>query len=553
MDKFKRLLYSLFSHLYTWEIWVGILLPSFFINLLGLVFPLAILQFYDRIIPNQATYTLMILILIVVSATFFEALLKTLRSSIIFWASARYEYLAGLKIFKQITDQSHDPDNKLAAGDYLERMNGLINNKDFYGGQILTLLIDFPFVVLYVVLIAYMGGFIFLITLAGLLFFFYNLNNITQGLQSILSEKKSMDDKRYNFILEVIKGIQTIKAYAMESVMLRRYERLQTHDAVTDQKISKASLNSEMSTQYIMQTSMIILVALGSIKIINGELTIGALSACVLLSNRTLVPLNSAMMLWKRAQSVLISQDRQQELSTQLKQPPLNRIRKKIEGKIELRAVDFGYQDHPSLFKNMNLLIEPKTTIAITSAGGAGKTSLLKLVMGIYQPRKGTILIDDLPIEDYEPDSLHQQIAFLPEHSQLFNGTIMENLTLFNESLVPKALSMAKAMGLDDKIHRLPEGYETKVGGQSNSVLNAATRQLIAAIQNLIKEPKIVLFDESNSAVDLETDRVFHSLIRWLKERSTLIIISYRPSLIKIADKVYQLDNGTLKENKESE
>lgn len=550
MDKFKRLFYSLFQHLYSWEVWIGILLPSFLINLLGLVFPLAILQFYDRIIPNQATQTLAILVLIVLCASFFEALLKTLRSSIIYWASARFEFMAGLTIFKNITEQETVSEKKLAAGDYLERMNGLINNKDFYGGQILTLLIDFPFILIYVLLIGYIGGYLFVVTLIALLFFLFNINKVSHKLQSVITDKKSIDDKRYNFILEVIKGIQTIKAYAMESIMLRRYERLQVHDALIDLKVSQLSLDSEMSTRYIMQLSMIFLVALGSIKIINGQLTIGALSACLLLSNRTLLPLHSAMMLWKRAQSVLISQDRQKDIATEGKPLSNQLVKKRIKGKIELRSVDFGFQNKPLLFNHANLLIEPHTTVAIVGEGGDGKTSLLKLMMGIYQANEGEVLIDDVPIEKYDPDSLHRQIAFLPEQSHLFSGSIMENLTLFDDSLIAKALSMAKAMGLDEKIHRLPEGYETKVGGPSNDKFDAATKQLIAAIQNLIKEPEIVLFDESNSNVDMATDQIFHSLLTWLKERCTLVIISYRPSLIKIADRVIKIDHGTFREDR---
>ncbi|WP_367608131.1 peptidase domain-containing ABC transporter [Legionella sp. W05-934-2] len=547
MHNFKALIRSLLAHLQPSEAYYGILLPSFFINILGLVFPLMILQFYDRIIPNQAYQTLTILTLIVIMVIGLEIVLKISRAAIIHWSSARFEHQESCQMFADILQSPAFQKRDLATGEYLDRMSGLFNMKDFYGGQVLSLLVDLPFVFIYLVLIAYIGGLLVVVTLIMLAIFILTADYMGVCLQTVLSQRKESDDKRYNFIIETLNGIQSIKTNALESFMRRRYEKLQLNAAVKDYRIARLSLNSMIVSAYLVQITTISVVAIGSLKVVGGTLTIGGLAACTLLANRSMVPLSAAMMYWKRVQAILISQQRQSQvhekaLAEKTETPTLKPA---LNGQIELNDVCFGFEKEP-LFDHLNLKVPAKATIAIKGQGSSGKTSLLKLIQGIYKPNAGTVLIDTIDIQTIDPEWLHQQIAYLPQHSDLFNGTIIENLTLFDKSKIPEALDLVKAMGLEHIIHKMPDGYETKVGDQVLDTLHAGTKQQIVTIQNILKKPKIVLFDESNSALDFETDQKFIALLTWLKKRTTLIIISHRPSLLRIADTIYDLRDGKL-------
>lgn len=547
MHNFRALIRSLLSHLKPSEIYYGILLPSFFINLLGLVFPLMILQFYDRIIPNQAYQTLTVLTIIVVMVIMLEILLKISRASIIHWSSSRFEHQESCQMFADILQSPAFQKRDLATGEYLDRMSGLFNMKDFYGGQVLSLLVDLPFVFVYLILIGYIGGFLVFVSLIMLAIFILTADFMGVRLQSNLNQRKESDDKRYNFIIETLNGIQSIKTNALESFMRRRYEKLQLNAAVKDYHIARLSLNSMLISSYLVQITTIFVVGIGSLKVVGGTLTIGGLAACTLLANRSMVPLSSAMMYWKRVQAILISQERQSQVHekaiTQLEER--RELKPDFRGKIELKDICFGFKKE-RLFDHLNLLVPEKTTIGIRGQGSSGKTSLLKIIQGIYRPLSGQVLIDDIDIQTIDPEWLHQQIAYLPQHSDLFNGTIIENLTLFDKRKISEAIDLVKAMGLEQIIHKMPDGYETKVGDQVLDTLHAGTKQQVVTIQNLLKKPKIVLFDESNSALDFETDQKFIALLAWLKKRTTLVIISHRPSLLRLADTIYDLVDGKL-------
>ncbi len=525
------------THLKWHELSLGILLSSLFINCLGLVFPLMLLQFYDRIIPYEAIYTLEMLVIIVVFAIFFEMLLKILRSLVSLWGSARYEHYQGVKVFDALF--SHD-ENKLSPGALINRISGLFNIKDFYGGQALGLLIDLPFVLIYLLLIAYIGGILVFVPLTLLLVFLYFADRFGNRLQTLIDEKKQKDEQRFSFTMEMLQGIETIKSYAMESFMQRRYERLQENASEVDYRISYIGLNSTLLSTYLLQVTLIVVVSLGSLKIMNGELTIGSLAACSLLANRVLSPLAKAMMFWRRLQSILITQAKLEEIPTANQEQQQSLIRKdKLTGDIKLKNISFHFKDSGPIFNHVDLHISPGEFISIGGEGSGGKSILLKLLTGVFHPTEGTILLDDTPIHQYDSHWLRNRIAYIPQKGHLYQGSLIENLSLFDKLNIAKALNWVEKFGMEDKINALPHGYETMLGSSLSQNLPASLQQQIIVIQNLIHDPDVILFDQANQSVDMETDKKFFNLLSSLKGKKTIVVVSHRPSLVKLADKNY--------------
>lgn len=549
----KSLLQSLVGHQNKLEMLLGILAASLCINLLSLTFPVMLLQIYDRIIPNQAIETLMMLVLIVVSAQLIELVLKVTRAYVTAWAAARYEHNTSVEVFRHIIFSRLKDFKKVGEGAHFDRISALFGAKDFYGGQSLSLLIDVPFVFVYLSFIAYIGGWLVLVPIVVLTVFVATAHIYGNKLRQRLTERKVQDERRMNFIIEMLNGINIVKSLAIEPFMQRRYERLQRNSQQNDNEMSL--LSSEMTTlsNFYMQCNTVCLVGIGCLFIISGDMTMGALAACTLLSNRCLNPVGGALSVWRRIQSILIAEKNVDEFcAMEIEDNEQAEVVETIRGKIDLNNIYLKREDSESyLFENLSLSVAPGETIGIVGEGSSGKSTLMRLILGLYQPDKGEVFIDDKNVELYDKDSLRRHIGYMPQNGKLYQGTILENITLFRDGeIIDRAVKTVEDMALQDVIHHLPQGYSTEVGGRVVDFLPAGIRQRIVAAQALIDYTNIVLFDEANTAVDREADENLQAMLRKIKGQCTMILISHRPSLLNIADKCFRLQQGKLVEIK---
>lgn len=539
--------------LQTWQttahVMSTVLIASLLVNILSLAFPITLLQTYDRIIPNQSVHTLVILTIGVIVALIIEALLRIGRAYASGWADAKFEHMLGFKAFCKLTESSLSTFQRDGTGVHLERLSALSNLRDFYAGQILIALVDVPFVAVFLLLIAYIGGWIVLIPILTLAAFIYTASNSGTKLHELLTKRNNEDDTRFNFIIEVFTGIHTIKGIGMEAQMLRRYERLQNTGRYTDRKISISGSSNNSIGLFITQLTMVLVVAVGSSMVIHGQLTVGGLAACTLLSMRGAQPISRAINLWSRLQNIKLAEEKiNKVISLPAESSPDLPDIPKLKGDIELSNVNFRFEDEKkSLFENLNLNITAGETVAIKSSGLSGKTSLLALILGIYQPSEGKVLLDGHDIKQYQANSVRKQIAYLPSEGKLFNGTIMENLTKFQEEeFHDQAKKIATQLGLADIIQSMPEGYDTMLGEQVSDTLSRGIKQRIVIARELIGNPSIVLFDEANTAIDIRGDEFLKSTLTAMKGKRTLVLISYRPSILQLADKTYTLEKGKI-------
>ena len=526
-------------------------MSSLAINLLALAFPLALLQVYDRILPNNAMETLFMLVMIVVTAQVFEVVLRILRSVQTAWADARYEHRLSMQAFSALLDTSWDEFSQYATGNHLERMGALFTLKDFYGGQALQSLIDLPFALVYLALIYYIGGWLALVPLCTLVVFVFAAYRLGEQIQTIVTDRRAADERRVNFIIETLHSIFTIKTMAMESLMLRRYERLQRGSSKYDHELSISSALLANTVNFLMQVNTMMIVCVGSLFVINHTMTVGALAACTLLGNRALTPVSKVMTVWHRMQSIIIAEKRLNkvlslpaECSDEQYQPS------SIRGKIEFNHVSLQRSECNSmLFDDLNVTINPGETVAIVGRGVAGKSTLLQMVLGLVKPSEGLLKIDDIPLENFHMQKLRQKIAFLSQQGTLFSGTIIENIEFFRgPEYVNSALKASKLLGIDEHINQLVHGFETEISSSSIDILPNGVRQPIAIARELANNPKIVLFDEANTAVDAKADHKLLQTLRYIHGRCTLVIVSHRPSYINLADRVFALKDGKLTE-----
>ncbi|ODB91042.1 hypothetical protein A3195_06345 [Candidatus Thiodiazotropha endoloripes] len=530
------------------------LLASLGINTLALAMPMVVLQVYDRIIPHQAMGTFMALMIGMLGVVVLEALLRIFRSAILAWSGARFEHRESMDAMHRVLHTDTLAFNRETSGDYLTRLQSVEEINQFYSGQSMLLLMDFPFVVLFLSLIWFISG--ELVQIPILLLTIFALISIMLGrqLHNALKARNTTDSRRQNFLIEVLSGIHTVKSMAMEALMLRRYERLQAQSAESIRKLAHINSVVQGFGSTFSQVAMVSFVSFGSLSVISGDLTVGALAAGTMLTGRVLQPGLKAMGLWTQFQSVRLSLDRRQEIdrmpaeiSGEYDGP------EPLHGDIKVEGIHFRYPGQEQwLLEDLSLEVPAGGSVGITGNNGTGKSTLISIMTGFMHPQQGEVLLDSRNIKTYRQEFLRQQIGFMPQHGMLYEGTILENMTLFREGeAIDQAMELSRELGLGEIIARMPDGLDTQIGGSAVNSLSEGVRQKIVMVRSLIGHPNIILFDDANANFDIKNDAKLMALIKKMKGSRTLVIVSHRPSFLRICDKQFELRDGQLHEQQQ--
>jgi len=528
---------------------LDVFLASFGVNLLAMAMPIVVLQSYDRIIPNQALDTFTILVIGIGGVILLEILLKVLRSTILAWSGARFEHSANMNVFSKVLYADSLAYNQHSQGYYLSRMQSVEDLQRFFSGQSMLLLLDLPFAFLFLGLIWFIGGELVLVPALLMVLFAVVAVVLGKKLEQALEVSHQTEQHRQNFLIESLNNIHTIKSMAMESLMMRRYERLQERSA--EGVYSLAHINSVVQGvgSTFSQVAMVLVVAFGALIVLEGELSVGALAAVTMLTGRALQPGLKAMGLWTQLQSVRIARKQAQELSDlPAEQSGDYRPDEPPRGDVVVEDVWFRYPETEEwLLKGISFDVPAGGAVAITGRNGVGKSTLLSLVAGLVKPEKGEIRIDDKPLREYEAELLRHYVGFVPQHGTLYEGTILENMTLFRSGdVIEQALNLSRHLGLDEIVARLPDGLDTLVGGSAVDPLSEAVKQKILMVRSLVGDPRIMILDDANANFDLKNDAKLLNLLQRIRGSRTLIVVSYRPSFLRICDKAYELRDGEL-------
>ncbi|MBF0285642.1 MAG: ATP-binding cassette domain-containing protein, partial [Magnetococcales bacterium] len=521
---------------------------SLMINLVGLAPPLALLQVYNRIIPNQGETTLSILVLGVFGALLVEGVLRWFRSYYTGWLGARFEHNSGCDVFRRLLHAPPAELEKAEGAQHLERMGAIQTAGELYSGQAMLALFDLPFLFLYLILIYRLGGALVLAPLLSMALVAAVSLKIGQRMRKTLTTDMQLSQRRFGFLTETLSRIHSIKSMAMEALMVRRYELLQ--NIYTQQTREIIFLGAALPTisSFASQATTAIVVTFGAMSVMSGDLTTGGLAACTMLAGRTLQPLQTLVNGWTRLQNIRLARQQVDELLA-LPKPTVNTaIAPSLElgGGIALDNVSFAYQPGgKNILEEISLQVRPGEIIAIMGESGVGKTTLLKLIAGRFAPSRGEVRVDGRVVGENTPE-ITGAIAYVPQQGTLFSGSILQNLTMYDPSRNESALRVAAQLGLDAAVSRMPKGYATVIGDGASESLPAGLVQRISIARILAMDPKIVLFDEANMAIDSAGDAMLRNALEQLKGRCTIVLNSMRPSLLRIADRSFRLADGHL-------
>ena len=532
---------------------IDLVTVSVTINLLSLAVPLVIMQVYDRIIPNTSLGTFWWLIVGCTLAIVMEATLRWARFVTSGRMTAQFDHLLGCEAVSKILGCRIEEFDRNSVGESLDRLNAVSTLSGFYVGQILLALLDLPFALLYVLAIAYLGGWLVLIPLVLAIGYLLLVRQARSQYQKFYKDQVETNDRRYDFVIQVLRSLSLVKAQTFEEQMLRRYERLQ---AVTASNNFEAGFWGKLPGEAgiaVSQLAIFAMIAFGSGSVVEGVLTVGGLSACMMLAGRSLQPVQGAAQFWFRFSEAELARQRLDKIN-QLPQSLSSgapNFPREIRGSIELRHVFYRYfPDAPYVLKDVSLRIEVGKHVGLVAQNGSGTSTLLYLMMGLCKPESGTVLVGDYNLAEWNTSDMRGRIEYLPPHGALFRGTIIENITMFDPERHEAALEAAAVVGLDEPVALLPMGYETAVDNQASTIMPAGVVQRICFARALTTMPRVLLLDKTTAPLDQEGEKIFIWLLRKLKKRCTVVLVTSQPHFLREMDAVYEMHDGQLIEQK---
>ncbi len=530
-------------------LYIDAIAASFLISLIGLATPLFVMNVYDRVVPNQAEATLWVLAIGICGVYLFDLLLKTLRGLCLDLAGKKTDLIISATLFERVVGMAMKF-RPARVGSFAQNIHEFQSLRDFLASLTLASVIDLPFTLLILAVIAMIGGHLVWIPVLA----FPLVALIGWALQRPLAETMertmALAAERQSSLIESLAGLDAVKVNNAESE--RQYLWEQTIGTLSRLELRARMLSSLAmnATMLLQQLAGVIVIVFGVYQIIDGQLSMGGLIACYMLSSRALGPLTQLSGLLTRYQQARVTLESVNQMMSlpqerQEEERPLKR--QALQGAIEFRQLDFHYPDQQqAALQNINLVVRPGEKIGIIGRSGSGKSSLAKLIVGLYQPDAGSLLVDGVDVRQLDVSDLRHNIGYVPQDIQLFSGTLRDNLAVgaryVEDELVLQASELA---GVHEFVRLHPKGYELQVGERGQN-LSGGQRQNVALARALLLDPQILLFDEPTSAMDNTGEERLKQRLAAVIGSKTLLLVTHRASMLSLVDRLIIVDRGQI-------
>jgi len=527
----------------------GLLGATAIINILSIILSLVIMSIYDMVIPAKSVDTLLFIGIGVFIALGVELFLRILKSSVVGFLGGRFEYLLSTTAFAKTLSMPLEVVENTKLGVQAARLKEFENIRDIFVGPFVSIGLELPFIVLFTAIIFAIGGPLAIIPIVVLILYAILTFSFVRKLQKamkIAAEGKSI---RSNFLLETFNYRQAIKYFRGEENWHENYRKISADASYLHYKMHKISGLMHVLSSAVISFTTAATMTYGAYLVLEDQLSIGGMIACMILSSKMLGPIQSLFLAFSRFENVKDSFKKLNKLmssKSEAKKFSSYAIRRKISGSIEFDRVQFRYTSGQDVaLMGINLKVNASEMLAIMGSSGSGKTTILKMILGLYRVPTGRIYIDGIDIRQLDPRELRHNIGYVPQLPKYFDGTIAQNLRLSDPTASDEQMRdvCAKLLILDS-IDKLPNGFETKLSSRGHDIVSAGLKQAITVAAALIRKPSILLLDEPAYRMDTETDQAFTQLLENLKGQMTVIMTSHRPSHIKIADKLAVIERG---------
>jgi subfamily B ATP-binding cassette protein HlyB/CyaB len=513
------------------RVWRDVLIASLFIQLLALGSPIFTQVVIDKVVVHHTQSTLAVIAIGMALFAVFSALLSWVRQYLVLHTGNRVDAVLGSAVFEHLIKLPPRYFESRPTGVITARLRGVENIREFIASAAVTLVLDLPFLLIFVaIMFAYNVpltvmalGVISVIVLLSLL--------VAPIFRSRLNEQFLLGARNQAFTTEYIAGLETVKSLQMEPQVKARYDGY-----LADYLRSGFSVRQIANTYNVLANGLeqglgLLILIVGATYVMNGtSFTIGMLVAFQMFASRVSQPMLRMVGLWQQFQQASLSVARLGDIMNAPMEPYSlvpGRVRAG-RGLIEIEGLSFRYADNlPLLLKGLNLTIQPGRVVAFMGPSGCGKSTLAKLLQGLYRPSEGRIMLDGNDITYLAANELRINFGVVPQETMLFSGTVYDNLISAHPHATFEQVSRAcQVAEIHEVIERLPKGYQTEIGERGVG-LSGGQKQRLAIARALIKQPKILIFDEATSSLDVATAEHFCATINQLKGKVTMLFITH--------------------------
>ncbi|OLQ95552.1 ABC transporter [Vibrio ponticus] len=531
------------------SIYRDVLIASILINLFAIAAPMFTRLVYDKVVPNLAFETLWVLASGIFVIFLFDLILKLMRSYFIDVAGKKSDILISSKLFSKVLGirmESRPP----SVGAFARHLQEFESIREFFTSATIGSLIDLPFAILFLLLIWLMAGHLVFVPIAGVVFLIIYSLLIQGPLRRAIEEGSRLASQKYANLIESLAGLETVKLFGAQSQFQFRWEEAVAHMANWNIKSRRITDSIQNTAGFVQQSCNVGMIIFGVYLIAEGNLTMGGLIAATMLSGRAIGPMVQLSVLSARynqakssmtiIEQVMAMPDEQEEGKRYIHRPI-------VHGKIELDNVTFHYPDSPiASIRNLSLTINPGEKVAIIGRIGSGKTTLERLVLGLYKPTEGHVRIDDTDIDQLHHIDIRRNIGCVPQDYHLFYGSIRDNITLGRPLADDRdVMDAANRAGVTVFTQQDPAGLERQVG-EGGQLLSGGQRQAVSIARAILGRPPVLLMDEPTSAMDNRSEMHIKQQLAQLKQNETLILITHKTSMLDVVDRIIVMEKGAV-------
>ncbi|WP_072055447.1 type I secretion system permease/ATPase [Aliivibrio fischeri] len=529
------------------HIYRDVFIASILINIFAIATPMFTRLVYDKVVPNLAFESLWVLASGIFVVFVFDFILKYLRGYFIDVAGKKSDVLISSKLFQKVLGIRMEA-KPASVGAFARHLQEFESIRDFFTSATIASLIDLPFALLFLFIIYLIAGPIVLVPVVGITLLLIHAAIIQGPLKKTIEEGSRLSSQKYANLIESLVGLETLKIFNAQSQYQYRWEEAVTHISNWSIKSRRITDSIQNMAGFVQQAVNIGMIIVGVYLISNGDLTMGGLIASTMLSGKAIGPLVQISLLSSRynqakssmtiIEELMAMPDEQEEEKRYIHRPIL-------QGKIELDKVSFNYPEaEVAAVRDISLTINPGEKVAIIGRIGSGKTTLERLIMGLYKPTAGSVRIDDTDISQLHHVDVRRNIGCVPQDITLFYGSIRENIVLGRElSDDAEVMDAANRAGVTAFTQQDPAGLERQVG-EGGLLLSGGQRQSVAIARALIGRPPVLLLDEPTSCMDNRTEMLFKNQLSHLKPAETLILITHKTSMLDVVDRLIVMEKG---------
>ncbi len=530
-------------------VYKDILASAALINVFALAMPIFTMNVYDRVVPNNAIETLWMLaggLLLVLGVDY---VIRLLRGHFVDLASSRVDLKLSALIMEKVLGM------RLAArpasvGSFAANLRSFESIRDFIASATITAIIDLPFVLLFLFVMLWISWPLVLLPILGIVGTIIYSYIIQFKMRELSETTFRASALRNATLIESLTALETIKANGAEGLMQSKWEGSAAFLARTSASLRLLSSSAMNGTATISQMVNLVMVVAGVYLINERWLTMGGLIACTMLSGRALAPLGQIvglLMQFENAKTALAGLEQIMTMPGERSEEASFVHRPEIKGEIEFRNVTFKYPGHTQeVLRNVSFRIKPGERVVVLGRVGSGKTTLHKLMLGLYQPSEGAVLLDGVDLRQLDPADLRRNVGYVEQDTLLFYGSLRENIALrapYADDLA--VVTAAEIGGLSAFADRHPEGYDMVIGERGAS-LSGGQRQGVAIARAVLLDPPVLLLDEPTSSMDHSSESRFKDSLKRFVEHKTMVIVTHRQSLIDLAERMIVIDDGKI-------